>query len=401
MNGFGDSGRVRRPLPPHVVVAPDSFKGTMTAREAAHAIAKGVLDACPEAVVTTLPMADGGEGTLAAITSGWEVVEQQTTDALGRLITARWALSPDQRTAVVELAEASGLPAVAGVPWQPLAASTRGTGELLLAALSTGARTIVLCLGGSATTDGGAGILRALGARILDDGGAPVPDGGGGLARVASLDLSGLHPDARTVRWQLAVDVTNPLVGETGSAAVFGPQKGATALDVRHLDDALEQWAGVLAATTGNRTRDLPGAGAAGGVPAGLVAVLGAHIVPGAALVAETLGLPGVLADADLVLTGEGAFDDQSLGGKVVGVLGELAAQSPGHPTVVVLAGCVIVSAARMREAGIAAAYELTSMAGEVDDVRTSSPERLRVLAADIVRRFLRAPPDPSLLSEG
>lgn len=387
-------GAEAAPTPLTVLVAPDSFKGTLTAREAATSIAAGVRQAAPDASVTMLPMADGGEGSLDALTDGWKAIEQQTVDAVGRAVLARWAVSGEGRTAVVELAQASGLPGVDDGPLRPEHAGTDGTGRLLVAALDAGVAEIVLCLGGSASSDGGAGILRALGARIRDDRGDDVPVGGGGLARVASLDLSALHPRARAVRWRLAVDVTNPLLGPRGAAAVFGPQKGADAAAIRRLDDALSRWADVLATATGVTVRDLPGSGAAGGVPAALIAVCRADLVPGARLVAESIGLPAALAQADLVLTGEGSFDPQSLDGKVVGAIGDLAARS-AHRPVVVLAGRTSVATDRARAAGITAAFALARANESWAEQRARTPERLRTAAADVVRRFVARPDAP------
>ncbi|WP_369369674.1 glycerate kinase [Promicromonospora sp. Populi] len=372
--------------PLRVVVCPDSFKGSLSAAEVASAVADGVLDAAPDAVVTRLPMADGGEGTLDALLAVWggEALFTETVDAIGRPTTARWAVSPDGHTAVVELAEASGLPGVADAPLQPLHAHTRGTGDLALAALDAGVAEIILCLGGSASTDGGSGILTSLGARLLGTDGEQVPDGGEGLASVASLDLSGLHPRAREVRWRLAVDVTNPLVGEHGAAQVFGPQKGARDGTADYLDDALRHWAGVLLQETGVTVAELPGAGAAGGVPAGLIAVLGAETTPGAVLVAEAVGLPAALADADLVITGEGSFDSQSLGGKVADGVARLAAASPTRPPVVVLAGQVLLPEAQARAAGIAAAFSIAPGPVDLDSLISRTAPRLRDLAAAV-----------------
>ncbi|MGW2093148.1 glycerate kinase [Promicromonospora sukumoe] len=377
--------------PLHIVVCPDSFKGSLSASEVASAIAEGVQDAAPGAVVTRLPMADGGEGTLDALLAVWggtpEVVD--TVDAIGRPTSARWAISPDGRTAVVELAEASGLPGVSDVPLQPLHASTRGTGDLARAALDAGAVEILVCLGGSASTDGGAGILTSLGARLLAADGEQVPDGGEGLASVASLDLAGLHPRAREVRWRLAVDVTNPLVGEHGAAQVFGPQKGARDGEAEFLDGALAHWADVLSRETGVSVAALPGAGAAGGVPAGLVAVLAAETTPGAELVAEAVGLPAVLADADLVLTGEGSFDSQSINGKVADGVARLAAASPTRPPVVVLAGQVLLPEAQARAAGIAAALSIAPGPVGLDDLISRTAPRLRDLSAAVTSLVL------------
>lgn len=378
---------------PHVVVAPDSFKGSLRAAEVADAVAAGVLVAAPDARVTRLPMADGGEGTLDALLTSWRTptCELTTVDAIGRPRTARWAASPDGRVGVVELAEASGLPHVSDQPLQPLHAHTRGTGELAAAVLDSGVEEVLVCLGGSASTDGGAGLLAGLGARLLDAEGADVPDGGEGLAWAESLDLSGLHPRARDVRWRVAVDVSNPLVGELGAAAVFGPQKGARAEDVAFLGQALGRWADLLERTTGVRVHELAGAGAAGGVPAGLVAVLGAELTPGARLVAEAVGLPAALADAALVITGEGSFDSQSVRGKVADGVARLAAASPAHPAVVVLAGQVLLPADQTRAAGIDAAFSIAPGPVGLDDLVARTGVRLAELAASVTSLVLAA----------
>ena len=371
---------------PHIVVAPDSFKGSLSAAEVARALADGVRAAGPDARVTLLPMADGGEGTLEALAAAWGagLREAETVDALGRPTTARWAVSPDGRVGVVELAEAAGLPGVLDVPPRPLDAHTRGVGLLAATVLEAGVSEVLVCLGGSASTDGGAGFLTGLGARVLDATGNPVADGGRGLLDVADLDLACLHPRAREVRWRLAVDVTNPLVGPQGAAAVYGPQKGAEPADVVVLDDALTRWAALLGRTTGRAVADLAGAGAAGGVPAALVAVLGAGLEPGAAMVAEAVGLPGALADADLVLTGEGAFDAQSVQGKVAAGVAQAAAASPAGPPVVVVAGRVSLSAAEARAAGIAAAFSIAPGPTTLDTLLATTADRLAEVAAHV-----------------
>ncbi|MBE7699602.1 glycerate kinase [Oerskovia sp. Sa1BUA8] len=390
--------------PVRVVIAPDAFKGSATAAEVARHLADGVLAAAPDAQVTLLPMADGGEGTLDALLSVWgvEARELTTVDAIGRPHRARYGVSADGRIGVVELAAASGLPGVSDVGLQPLHAHTRGTGALAAAVLDAGVEEVVVCLGGSASTDGGAGLLTGLGARLLahspatvpsstDDelAGRLVPDGGEGLARVVGLDLDALHPRAREVRWRLAVDVTNPLVGERGAAAVFGPQKGASEADVAFLDAALGRWADLLERRTGVRTHDLPGAGAAGGVPAALVAVLGAELEHGATLVAEAIGLPAAVADADLVLTGEGSFDSQSVSGKVADAVGALAAASTGRPPVVVIAGQVLLPARRARAAGITAAFSIAPGPIDLDELMGRTPTRLTEVAASVTSLYL------------
>ncbi|MFI6575868.1 glycerate kinase [Nocardiopsis sp. NPDC050513] len=343
-----------------VAVVPDSFKGSARAVDVAAAMARGVeqafVDADREVRVDTLPFADGGEGTLDALLGAWATtaLTADTTDALGRPITARYGLSPDGRTGVVEAAEANGLPLVADVPLRPLAASTRGVGPLVTALLDAGAEEILLCIGGSATTDGGAGLLSALGARFLAEDGSELPDGGGALVDLDRLDLGGLDPRARSARWRIACDVTNPLVGDEGAAAVFGPQKGATPDDVRVLDAGLDRLADVLCRETGVDVRDRSGTGAAGGLPAPLIALLDAETVPGSELVAQVLDAERLLGRADLVLTGEGSFDRQSLAGKVVDAVRRL---TPTGTPVVVIAGSVSVPPEDLRGSGITAAF--------------------------------------------
>ncbi|SDS24900.1 glycerate kinase [Paraoerskovia marina] len=383
-----------------VLVAPDAFKGTLAADEAARAMAEGVLAAAPDAEVLTLPMADGGEGTLRAFVvastadpsaDAVELVPVETVDALGRPCTARWGRAG--RVAVVELAEASGLPGVTDRPFDPVHASTEGTGVLVRAALDAGSREILLGLGGSASVDGGAGVLRALGVRIIDRRGAEVPPGGAGLLRASELDLDALDARASAARWRLAVDVTNPLAGPQGAARVFGPQKGATPQDVVLLDEALGRWADVLEGATGVRVHDLAGAGAAGGVPAGLVAVLGAEIEPGAELVADALGIPGAMELADLVLTGEGRIDESSLQGKVVGTLAALASRTADPPPVVVLTGRVGLPLTDAVAGGVTHVVELEPSHGStVDELRARTPGLLREQSEVLVREILRRP---------
>jgi glycerate kinase len=322
-----------------VLLAPDSFKGSLTATDAARAMARGARSALPHADLATYPMADGGEGTLDALaTSGALTLRTaQAIDPVGRPRTARWG-SGAGGNAIVELAEASGLPLLAG-HLAPLTASTRGTGMVLAEALAAGARDILLCLGGSASTDGGAGILRALGARLIDASGDEVHDGGASLASIVRIDVAGLAPAARAARWRLACDVRNPLTGPRGAAAVFAPQKGATPEDVAELDAALAHWARLLARDVGPLDPGAAGVGAAGGTPSALIAAFGAELAPGARLVADAIGLTARLGEADALVTGEGTFDASSLGGKVVGTLADLA-RSADTPTFV-LAGAV------------------------------------------------------------
>lgn len=359
------------PRPLRIVLAPDSLKGSLPAAEAALAMSAGVTAAAarlghPAPDVVLAPLADGGEGTLDALLTAWSV-EPRTTqshDAAGRARTARYGVSAPHTASglpvrgVLEAAEANGLPLVADLPLDALTATSYGVGEIAARLLDDGAEEILLCIGGSATTDGGTGLLSALGARFLDADGRPLPPGGGALAALASIDTRTLHPRARSVRWRIAVDVDNPLCGPRGAAAVFGPQKGATPDQVVVLDAGLAHLARVVEDATGTSVLEMRGAGAAGGLPAVLVPFLGAEIVPGSALVADAVGLSAALADADLVITGEGSLDAQSLGGKVVQAV---VGNAPARCAVVAIAGRVQLTAAEVQGAGLAAAFSLAT----------------------------------------
>jgi glycerate kinase len=299
-----------------VVCAPDSFKESLTALEAARAMAAGVRRADPAAEVDIVPMADGGEGTVRAVADalGGALVTATVDDALGRPRPATYALAGD--LAVIELAEAAGLAHLAAAERDTRRTSTGGVGQLIRHALDRGARRVLLGLGGSATTDAGAGLAHALGVRFLDADGRELPPGGAALARLARVDVTGLDPRVAATAFQVACDVTNPLLGPRGAAAVFGPQKGADATAVADLDAALTRWADVVEAAVGRSVRDVPGAGAAGGTGAGLLAFTPAVLARGVELVAAAVGLAGRIRGADWVFTGEGSIDAQTLSGK-------------------------------------------------------------------------------------
>lgn len=301
-----------------MVVAPDKFKGSLTAAEAASAIARGVRAVNAAFDVRLVPMADGGEGTIDAFLAspGWERVTHTVRGPLGDPVGASFAF--DGLRAVVEMAAASGLALVPPHNVDPLRASTYGTGELVRAALAAGARHVVVAVGGSATNDGGAGLLAALGVRLLDSDGRELPPGGASLARLATIDLAGLDPRLHGATVEVAADVDHPLVGPRGASAVFGPQKGASAQDVLVLDAALVHYADVAARTLGVDRRSEPGAGAAGGLAFGLAAFANARIASGVSLVAELRDLRGALRGATRCFTGEGRIDEQTLGGKTV-----------------------------------------------------------------------------------
>ncbi|MEU8551228.1 glycerate kinase [Streptomyces roseoverticillatus] len=361
-----------------VLIAADKFKGSLTAVEVARHVTAGLrrgADAAGRPLdVAALPVADGGDGTVdAAVAAGFERREVRVTGPAGAPVTAAYALRGG--TAVVEMAEASGLRRLPGGEPAPLTATTYGTGELVRAALDAGARTLVLGIGGSATTDGGAGMLSALGARLLDASGAPVRPGGAALAGLATADLSGLDPRLRDVGLVLASDVDNPLTGPAGAAAVYGPQKGAGADDVALLDAALAHYAAVL---DGGALAGTAGAGAAGGLGYGALAGLGAVFRPGIEVILDVLGFAGALADADLVITGEGSLDAQTLRGKApAGVAA--AARARGVP-VVAVCGRLTLSTEELSAAGIERAYALTSMERD--------PSRSMALAGPLLERL-------------
>lgn len=374
-----------------VAILPDSFKGSASAQEIAEAMASGVRRAAEgrslELTVHALPFADGGEGTLDAICSAWGVQprEAEVTDALGRPVRARYALSADGAAGLIEAAEANGLPRVSDVPLEPLRAGTFGVGQLAAHLLDEGCAEILLCIGGSATTDGGAGILQALGVRLLDDHGQDLLPGGEALTSLATIDTTGLHPRAQQVRWRIACDVTNPLIGDRGAAAVFGPQKGAGPDEVETLDAGLARFAGLLAEQSGQDVRSEPGMGAAGGIPAAL-SLFGAEIVPGGELVAETLGVREILAGADLVLTGEGKLDTQSAHGKVVSTIRRL---TPPQIPVMVLAGAVDLSGEELVAAGIAAALPVSDPSLTQEQMYASTLPNAESAAQRAVALFL------------
>jgi glycerate kinase len=372
-----------------VLVAPDKFKGSLTAAEVAAAVAAGLRDAGVEA--DELPVADGGEGTLdAALAAGYERLPVRATGPLGRPVDA--AIAVRDGVGVVELAAASGL--ALAPERDALRATSRGTGELLRAALDAGCTRIVLGIGGSACTDGGAGMLAALGARLLEGSGQELPDGGGALRALDRIDLAGLDPRLREVEVVLASDVDNPLLGPTGAAAVYGPQKGAGPDDVATLDAALGRWAELLepaAATSGifvgTYATDVPlvatpGAGAAGGVGYAALAVLGARQRPGIEVVLDLVGFAERVGGAALVVTGEGSLDEQSLHGKApVGVA--TAARAAGVATVAVC-GRSDLDADRLAAAGIVAAYRLTDLEPDLDRCIADAAALLRRLGARI-----------------
>jgi glycerate kinase len=360
-----------------VLVAPDKFKGSLTAAEVAAALADGLTAGNPTWSVVTAPVADGGDGTVAAVVAaGWTPVTVATTGATGQPAAAVYASRGS--TAVVELAAAVGLASLSPGDLDALGASTFGLGTVIGDALDRGAREIIIGLGGSASTDGGAGMLQALGVRILDADGNEVGRGGAALRHAARVDLSDLHPAARTAQFQLACDVDNPLLGARGATAVYAPQKGATAEHLVILEEAMTRWAQLLHTATGRDDSLVPGAGAAGGTAFGAMSVLGATTRPGIETVLDLIDFRRKITETDIVITGEGSLDTQSLHGKApVGVA--TAAREAGVP-VVAVAGRSLLSDIQLRDAGIARAYTLAELE---PDTRASM-----VNAAELLRRI-------------
>ena len=328
-----------------VVIAPDSFGGALDSVAVASAIATGWSNARPTDELVRKPMADGGEGTLAALADALgEEAERRTldtTDALGRPVAADWLLLDEGRGAFIEMAAASGLARLAPeerTPESARAASTSGTGDLIRAALDARVERITIGLGGSATTDGGSGLLRQLGLVLLDDDGEELAEGGADLARIGPISgATTLDDRLRDVQLVVASDVTNPLCGSRGAAATYGPQKGADPATVKELDAALASWGRFIEAATGRLVADLPGAGAAGGTTAGLLGFTRAVVRPGVEVVAELVGLAAALEEADLVITGEGRADEQTLQGKTA--IGVASLARPRNTPVALLCG--------------------------------------------------------------
>ncbi len=364
-----------------ILIAPDKFKGSLTATQVAAAVARGICDCAPDVEVRCLPVADGGDGTLeAAVAAGFERVPERATGPTGQPVGTAYAIKGD--TAVVEMADVSGLSRLPGGTPAPLRATSRGTGELVAAALDRGARRIVLGIGGSACTDGGAGMLQALGASLRDSAGHELAPGGGALREIAALDLTGLHPRLGEAEIVVACDVDNPLTGPLGAAAVYGPQKGATGDDVATLDANLTRLADHVARHTGADHRDQPGAGAAGGVGFAAIAVLGATLRPGIDLMLQLLEFEKQVHGTDLVVVGEGSLDTQTLHGKAPVGVARLA-RAAGARVVAVCGRCEL-SEEQLREAGVEAAYACADLEPDHERSMTQAARLLERLGCRI-----------------
>ncbi|MGX1175623.1 glycerate kinase [Pseudomonas sp. R151218B TE3479] len=369
-----------------IIIAPDSFKDSLSAQGVADAIAQGLAQVWPDAQLVKCPMADGGEGTvesvLAACNGEWR--HTRVRGPLGTPVEARWGWLADSRTAIIEMAEASGLQLVPPDQRDACSSSTYGTGELIRAALDEGAGRVILAIGGSATNDGGAGAMQALGVALLDEHEQPLVPGGQALAHLSRIDLGDLDPRLAQVSFEIAADVDNPLCGPHGASAVFGPQKGASVRQVQDLDRALGHFADHCARSLGRDVRDEPGSGAAGGLGFAAKAFLRAQFRTGVDVVAQLTGLADAIEGADLVITGEGRFDAQTLRGKTPFGVARIARQH-GVP-VLVIAGTLGEGYQALYEYGIDAAFALASGPMTLQQACLDAPRLLSERAQDIAR---------------
>jgi len=369
-----------------IIVAPDSYKGSVSAIGVADAVERGIRAVFPEAQVQKVPIADGGEGTVEALVAatGGRLIRTEAPGPLGEPVQACWGILGDGETAVIEMAAASGLPLVPRDRRDPRITSTAGTGRLIQAALDQGLRKLVIGIGGSATNDGGTGMARALGARFLDAQGRPLPEGGAAMAALATIDLAGLDPRLAQSEMMVACDVDNPLTGPRGASAVYGPQKGATPEMVQELDHALSVLAEVATRTTGRAIATQPGAGAAGGLGAGLLWFTPARLRPGVEIVLEATGFEALVEGADLVITGEGRTDAQTAMGKApVGVAA--VARRHGVP-VVCLSGGLALGADEVLSHGIGALASIVPQAMSLEECMGAGADLIESGAARVCR---------------
>lgn len=370
------------------VLAPDSFKESMTAKEVCIAMEKGIKKALPEAVCIQVPMADGGEGTVQSLVDATDgkIYPVTVTGPLGTPVEASFGILGDGETAAIEMASASGIHFVNKETKNPLVTTTYGTGELIKAALDQGVRKIIIGIGGSATNDGGAGMAQALGVRLLDENGEELGFGGGALSHLATLDVSGIDPRLKDTKIYVASDVTNPLCGEKGASHVFGPQKGATPEMVQTLDANLAHYAGVLKEQLGKDLIDFPGAGAAGGLGAGLLAFTSAELRRGIELVIDFTELEDKVKMADFVLTGEGGIDFQTQYGKTPYGVAQ-AAKKYGKP-VIALAGYV-GEVDVLYDKGIDAIFGILPKATSLEEALAAGQENIEKTAENIARLLM------------
>ena len=370
-----------------IVIAPDSFKESLSALQVAAAIEAGMREVWPDADYVKLPVADGGEGTVQAMidATGGRLVEHAVTGPLGEPVDAFYGLIEGDKEgalAVIEMAAASGLESVPPARRNPMLTTSRGTGELIRIALDAGARRFVLGVGGSATNDGGAGMLQALGVRLLDADGRDIGPGGGELARLDRIDASALDARVAASEFQIACDVANPLVGPQGASSIFGPQKGATPAMVTQLDANLRRYAGIIQRDLGQDVANLPGAGAGGGIAAAMVVFLKGRLRPGVEIVLDAVGLDAAVRDADLVVTGEGRIDGQTVQGKTpMGVA--RVARAHGKP-VIAIGGSLARDADAVHAHGIEAVFAAVRRPCSLEEALAAGEENLRHAARNV-----------------
>lgn len=351
-----------------IVIAPDSYKESLSATEVAQAIEKGFREIFPDAQYVSVPVADGGEGTVEAMIAATKGSQHTAfvTGPLGEEVNACWGMSGDSKTAFIEMAAASGLALVPPELRNPLITTSRGTGELILHALEHGAKNIIIGIGGSATNDGGAGMVQALGARLSDANGTEIGNGGGSLMSLNSIDISGLDPRLSTCTIRVACDVTNPLTGEQGASRIFGPQKGATEELIVELDRNLGHYADVIKKSLSVDVKNVPGSGAAGGMGAALMAFLGAELGSGIEIVTQALNLEEHIHDCTLVVTGEGRIDSQSIHGKVP--VGVASVAKKYHKPVIGIAGSLTRDVGVVHQYGIDAVFSVLTSIGTLEE---------------------------------
>lgn len=371
-----------------ILLAPDSFKGSMTAHQAALAMKKGIVNSGIETNITMIPMADGGEGTMLSMVNATDVStrEKMVKDSLGRNRKAKYGITGDGKTAIIELASASGLNTVAVHELNPSLASTYGTGQLIVDALDKGLRDFLICLGGSATNDGGVGLLSALGYRFINQSGEELKPGGLALGELNDIDCKGVDKRIAESTFRVACDVKNPLIGPKGASFVFGPQKGASGELVKQLDQALEVYADCIEREMGISVHGLSGAGAAGGSAAGLVAFLNAELRSGIELVMEALHLDEKLKDQqyDLLISGEGKLDAQTVSGKVVAGLAETAKRY--ELPVVAVCGAVEGDLSVLHDKGLTAAFSISQGPGQLQEALENAEEWLAKTVEQLFR---------------
>lgn len=371
-----------------IVIAPDSYKESLTAMEVATAIENGFKQVLPDAHYIKLPMADGGEGTVQSLvdaTNG-SIVTTTVTAPLGEQVEAFYGLMGDGKTAIIEMAAASGLHLVPPEQRNPMNTTSYGTGELIKTVLDQGVEHIIIGIGGSATNDGGLGMAQALGIQLLDSDGNPLGFGGGELSKLASIDLTLLDPRLAHIKLEVACDVDNPLCGVQGASHVFGPQKGATPEMVAQLDANLAHYANIIKTQLGRDVKEMPGAGAAGGLGAALVGLLGASLRPGIEIVMDAVNLSDVVKDADLVITGEGRIDSQTIHGKTP--IGVARTAKLFSVPVIGTAGCLSADCAVVHPHGIDAVFSVVPRSVDLPTALAEAAQNVEMTARNVACVF-------------